>query len=72
MILWEDGIRAYATSKAIPDHQIVTATNTPEGKAYVRDMLAPRIKAGRSIEQAMAGQLNGSRPVRLDLSSRAS
>jgi hypothetical protein len=42
-----------------------TATNTPEGKAYVRDLLAPRIKAG--VEQAMAGQLNGSRPVRLDI-----
>ena len=62
-IQWEDGIRAYATSRAISDHEIATATNTPEGKAYVRDMLAPRIKAG--VEQAMAGQLNGSRPVRV-------
>ena len=53
-IQWEDGIRAYATSKAIPDHEIATATNTPEGKAYVRDQLAPRIKAG--VEQAMAGR----------------
>jgi hypothetical protein len=64
-IQWEDGIRAYATSKAIPDHEIATATNTPEGKAYVQNMLAPRIKAG--VEQAMAGQLVGSRPVRLDI-----
>jgi len=64
-IQWEDGIRAYATSKAIPDHEIATATNTPEGKAYVRDQFAPRIKAG--VEQAMAGQLIGSRPVRLDI-----
>lgn len=64
-IQWEDGIRTYATSKAIPDHEIATATNTPEGKAYVRNMLAPRIKAG--VEQAMAGQLNGTRPVRLEI-----
>jgi len=64
-IQWEDGIRAYATSKAIPDHEIATATNTPEGKAYVRNMLTPRIKAG--VEQAMAGQLIGSRPVRLEI-----
>jgi len=64
-VQWEDGIRAYATAKAIPDHEIATATDTPEGKAYVRDMLAPRIKSG--IEQKMAGQLNGSRPVRLEI-----
>jgi hypothetical protein len=64
-IQWEDGIRAYATSKAITDDQIATATNTPEGKAYVQNMLAPRIKAG--VERAMAGQLIGTRPVRLDI-----
>ena len=65
LVQWEDGIRAYATAKAITDDQIATATDTPEGKAYVRNMLAPRIKAG--IEKVMAGQLNGSRPVRLDI-----
>ena len=64
-IQWEDGIRAYATSRAITDDQIATATDTPEGKAFVRNMLAQRIKAG--VEQAMAGQLNGSRPVRLEI-----
>ena len=64
-IQWEDGIRAYATSKAITDDQIATATNTPEGKTYVRNMLAPKIKG--AIEQKMAGQLNGSRPVRLEV-----
>jgi hypothetical protein len=65
MVQWEDGIRAYATSKATTDDQIATATDTPEGKAYVRNMLAPKIKAG--IEKVMAGQLNGARPVRLDV-----
>jgi Family of unknown function (DUF6778) len=64
-IQWEDGIRAYATAKAITDDQISVAANTPEGKAYVQGMLAPRIKAG--IERVMAGQLNGTRPVRLDV-----
>ena len=44
-VQWEDGIRAYATAKAIPDDEIATATNTPEGKAYVRNMLAPKIKS---------------------------
>ena len=64
-IQFEDGIRAYATAKAITDDEIATKANTPEGKAYVRNMLAPRIKAG--VEQAMAGQLIGSRPVRIDV-----
>jgi hypothetical protein len=64
-VQWDDGIRAYATSKAIVDDQIATATNTPEGKAYVQALLASRIKPG--IERAMAGQLNGTRPVRLDI-----
>jgi len=64
-VQFEDGIRAYATSKAIPDDQIATAANTPEGKAYVNNMLGPRIKA--EIERVMAGQLIGARPVRLDV-----
>lgn len=64
-IQWEEGIRAYATSRAITDDQIATATNTPEGKTYVQNMLAPRIKS--AVELTMAGQLNGARPVRLDI-----
>jgi hypothetical protein len=64
-VQWEDGIRAYATAKAISDDQIATATNTPEGNAYVRSMLAPVIQTG--VSKSMAGQLIGSRPVRLDV-----
>ena len=64
-IQFEDGIRAYAVSKTIPDDQISAAANTPKGKAYVNAMLGPRIKA--EIEKVMAGQLNGSRPVRLEV-----
>jgi hypothetical protein len=64
-VQWDDGFRAYATSKAITDDQITAAIDTPEGKAYVQNLLAPKIKAG--VERAMAGQLNGSRPVRLDI-----
>ena len=64
-VQWEDGIRAYATSKAITDDQIATATNTPEGKAYVQAMLAPVIKTG--VTKSLNGQFNGTRPVRLDV-----
>jgi hypothetical protein len=63
-IQWDEGIFAYAASKGIVD-DMATATNTPEGKAYVRNMLASRIKGG--VEREMAGQLNGGRPVRLDV-----
>jgi hypothetical protein len=64
-VQWEDGIRAYAKSKTITDDQIATETNTPEGKAYVQNLLSPKIKSG--VERVMAGQLNGTRPVRLDI-----
>ena len=64
-VQWEDGIRAYATSKALADDQIATATNTPEGKAYVQTMLAPVIKTG--VAKSLNGKLNGTRPVRLDV-----
>jgi hypothetical protein len=64
-VQWEDGIRAYAKSKAITDDQIATETNTPEGKAYVQNLLSPKIKSG--VERVMAGQLNGTRPVRLEV-----
>src|SRR3954451_12900808 len=64
LIVWDDGIRAYAASKGIVE-DMATATNTPEGKAYVRNMLASRVKG--DVERQMAGQLNGTRPVRLDV-----
>jgi hypothetical protein len=64
-VTWEDGIRAYAVAKAISEDQLGAAADTPEGKAYVRNLLAPKIKAG--VERAMAGQLNGARPVRLEI-----
>jgi hypothetical protein len=64
-IEWDDGIRAYAKAKAIPDDQIGTAANTPEGKAYLNGMLASQIKP--RIERIMARALTGSRPVRLDI-----
>jgi hypothetical protein len=64
-VQWEDGFRAYAIAKSITDDQISTATNTPEGKAYVQTMLAPVIRTG--VTKSLAGQLSGSRPVRLDV-----
>jgi hypothetical protein len=52
-IQWEDGVRAYAASKGSADTAVPSVARTPEGKAYVQNLLASRIKAG--IERAMAG-----------------
>jgi hypothetical protein len=64
-VQWEDGIRAYATAKAISDDEIATRANTPEGNAYVQTMLGPKIKA--ALEQKVGPQLHGARPVRLEV-----
>lgn len=63
-VIWDDGIRAYAASKGIVE-DMATATNTPEGKAYVQNLLATHVKG--AVERQMAGQLNGTRPVRLEV-----
>jgi hypothetical protein len=65
VIRWEEGVRAYATAKGLSEDQIASASNAPEAKAYVQNLLAPRVKA--AMEKKLAGQLNGSRPVRLDV-----
>jgi hypothetical protein len=65
LVAWDEGERAYAAAKGLSDTQLLAAMRTQEMKDYVRGMLAPRIKAG--IEQAIAGQLVGSRPVRLEI-----
>jgi len=64
-IWWEDGERAYGGPKGMSDAQMADARRTPEYKEYVGKILGAKIKEG--IEQAMAGQLIGSRPVRLDI-----
>lgn len=65
VVRWEEGERAYAGAKAMSDAQVADARQTQDYKDYVHALLAPRIKAG--VEQAMAGQLTGVRPVRLDI-----
>lgn len=68
-IQWEDGLRAYADSKAVSLEQAATMADTPEAKAFVQGLLTPRIKAG--VEQVLAARLAGTRPVRLDIRVKA-
>jgi hypothetical protein len=67
-IMWEDGLREYAAAKGVPDQQFMGFARTPEARAYVQTALAARVKAG--VERAMAGTLNGQRPVRLEVTVR--
>lgn len=68
-INWHDGYRAYATAKSIPDHEIANATGSEEAKAHVRGLLGARVK--EAMERQMSGVLNGSRPVRIDITVRS-
>jgi hypothetical protein len=51
-IQWEDGLRAYADSKAVSLERAATMADTPEARAFVQGLLTPRIKAG--VEQVLA------------------
>jgi hypothetical protein len=59
------GDSAYAAAKGIPENQMLSVARTPEYRDYVRNLVGAEIKGG--VEQAMAGRLNGSRPVRLEI-----
>lgn len=64
-IQWQDGWRAYAVAKAIPDDQLAQASNEPAAKAFMRNLLATRIK--ETLERNLRPELAGSRPVRLEI-----
>ena len=65
IVVWEDGERAYGGSKGMTDEQMAAARRSQGYRDYVQNTLGPRIRSG--VEQALAGQLNGSRPVRLEI-----
>jgi hypothetical protein len=62
---WDEGYRAYAASKKIPDHELATASNGDDAKAYVGGLAAAKVKD--AMERQMAGALTGSRPVRIEV-----
>jgi Family of unknown function (DUF6778) len=64
-VLTPNGDSAYAAAKGIPEGQMLSVARTPEYRDYVRKTVGAEIKG--SVEQAMAGRLNGSRPVRLEI-----
>jgi hypothetical protein len=62
---WDEGYRAYAAAKKIPDHELATTSNSEDAKAYVGGLAAAKVK--EAMERQMAGALTGSRPVRIEV-----
>jgi hypothetical protein len=64
-IQWEDGVRAYAKAKALPDEGLALAASTPEAKAFILAALADKLKG--TLERHLGGEFRGHRPVRLEV-----
>ncbi|MBZ6075518.1 hypothetical protein [Microvirga puerhi] len=64
-IWWGDGERAYAASKGLPVHEAEELGKTPEGQAYVRGLVEAKLRD--EMTRQLAGNLNGTRPVRIEV-----
>lgn len=64
-IAWGDGELAYAASRGVASHESSSVADSPEGKAYLRNAIASKLKP--AMQGHLAGLLNGSRPVRVDV-----
>lgn len=64
-VTWYDALQEYAQVKAIPNFELNDATDNDEFKRWIRDRLAVRVK--EALQQHVAGVLNGTRPVRLEV-----
>jgi len=62
---WGEGERAYARSIGRSEVEGAALGETPEGRVYMRTVASQRIKA--AFDRELAGKLNGTRPVRLDV-----
>ena len=64
-IWWGDGERAYAMSKGRPAHESEELGKTEEGQAYLRSAIAAKVRD--AMTRHLAGELTGSRPVRVEV-----
>ena len=62
---WGEGERAYARSIGRSEVEGAAFSETPEARTYMRTVAAQRIKA--AFDRELAGKLNGTRPVRVDV-----
>lgn len=64
-ILWADGERAYAASKRVAALNPEVVANSPEAQAFIRNAIASKVKG--AMQERLAAQLTGSRPVRAEI-----
>ena len=64
-IVWYEPLQAYAATKKIPDEQYSDFIKTNDAKAHVNGLISGKVKG--AMEKKVAGQLNGSRPVRIEV-----
>ena len=62
---WGDGERAYARSIGQSDNEAEKLGATPQGRAYMRNLAAQRIKT--AFDKQLWGKLKGTRPVRVEV-----
>ena len=62
VIYWGDGERAYAASKGQPATESDNLAKTPEGQAYLRNVIAAKVKT--AMDRHLGQSLKGARPVR--------
>lgn len=68
VLVWGDSAVEFAQFKGLPTSEYYTAANTEEGKAWMRERLASRVK--EAMQQQLGGALKGGRPVIVDVSIR--
>jgi hypothetical protein len=64
-ISWADGERAYAVSKRVAALDPEMVANSSEAQAFIRSTIASKAKG--AMQERLAGQLGGSRPVRAEI-----
>jgi hypothetical protein len=64
-ITWYEPLQAYAAMKKIPDEQYADFIKTDDAKAHLNGLITGKVKG--AMEKQMAGALNGSRPVRIEV-----
>jgi hypothetical protein len=64
-IWWGDGERAFAAMKGLTVLEAEEAAKTEEGQAYLRNTITAKL--AQAFESSLKGELQGTRPVRLEI-----
>jgi hypothetical protein len=64
-VSWADGEQAYARSKRVAALNPEMVANDPEAQAFIRNTVAAKVRG--AMQERLAGQLTGARPVRAEV-----